>query len=145
LPKNSHAYAIGAMREAYKATNADTERKRLKSLVSWLENSGHEGAAASLREGLEETLTVTKLGLPRTLSRSLATTNPIENLMSSVRRVTRNVKRWRGGDMIKRWVALGVFSAQQRFRRIKGHRDMPSLVKALRPTSQQQEVEKAVA
>jgi transposase-like protein len=145
LPKNCHAYVIGAMREAYKATNADTARKRLKSLVSWLENGGHEGAAASLREGLEETLTVTKLGLPKTLSRSLATTNPIENLMSSVRRVTRNVKRWRGGDMIKRWVALGVFSAQQRFRRIKGHRDMPSLVKALRPTSQQQEGEKAVA
>jgi len=145
LPKNCHAYVIGAMREAYKATSADTARKRLKSLVTWLENGGHEGAAASLREGLEETLTVTKLGLPKTLSRSLATTNPIENLMSSVRRVTRNVKRWRRGDMIKRWVALGVFSAQQRFRRIKGHRDMPSLVKALRPTSQQQEAEKAVA
>lgn len=145
LPKNCHAYVIGAMREAYKATSADTARKRLKGVVTWLENAGHEDAAGSLREGLEETLTITKLGLPRTLSRSLATTNPIENLMSSVRRVTRNVKRWRGGDMIKRWAALGVFSAQQRFRRIKGHRDMPSLVKALRPTPSQQETEKAVA
>ena len=144
LPKKSHTYVIGAMREAYKATSADTARKRLKTVVAWLESSGHEDAAASLREGLEETLTVIKLGLPRTLSRSLATTNPIENLMSSVRRVARNVKRWRGGDMIKRWVALGVFSAQQRFRRIKGHRDMPSLIKALRPTSQQV-VEEAVA
>jgi len=144
LPKNCHAYVIGAMREAYKATNADAARKRLKGLVTWLENGGHEGAAASLREGLEETLTVTKLGLPKTLSRSLATTNPIENLMSSVRRVTRNVKRWRGGDMIRRWTALGVFSAQQRFRRIKGHRDMSSLIKALRPMSPQ-EVDKAVA
>ena len=64
--------------------------------------------------------------------------------MSSVRRVTRNVKRWRGGDMIKRWVALGVFSAEKRFRRIKGHRDMPSLVAALRPTSEK-EGDKAVA
>jgi putative transposase len=144
LPKKSQAYVIGAMREAYKATSADTARKRLKAVVAWLENSGHEDAAGSLREGLEETLTVIKLGLPKTLSRSLATTNPIENLMSSVRRVSRNVKRWRGGDMIKRWVALGVFSAQQRFRRIKGHRDVPSLIKALRPTSQQV-VEEAVA
>ncbi len=65
--------------------------------------------------------------------------------MSSVRRVTRNVKRWRGGDMIKRWTSLGIFSAQQRFRRIKGHKDMPILVKALRPTSSQPEAEQAVA
>jgi putative transposase len=95
-----------------------------------------------------ETLTIIKLGLPRTLTRSLATTNPIESLMSSVRRVTRNVKRWQGGDMIKRWSSLGIFSAQQRFRRIKGDKDMPDmpiLVKALRPTSSQPEVEQAVA
>lgn len=144
LPKNAQAYVIGAMREAYKASNADTARKRLRSLVTWLENAGHDGAAGSLREGLEETLTVIKLGLPKTLTRSLATTNAIESLMSSVRRASRNVKRWRGGDMITRWVALGVFSAEQRFRRIKGHRDMPSLVQALRPQSQQ-EVEHAVA
>ena len=84
-------------------------------------------------------------GFPsKTLTRSLATTNAIESLMSSVRRASRNVKRWRAGDMITRWVALGVFSAEQRFRRIKGHRDMPSLVQALRPQSQQ-EVEHAVA
>ncbi len=145
LPKKSHAYVLGAMREAYKASNADTARKRLKGVVTWLENAGHDDAAGSLREGLEETLTVIKLGLPRTLTRSLATTNPIENLMSSVRRVTRNVKRWRGGDMIKRWATLGIFSAQQRFRRIKGHKDMPILVKALRPTSSQPEVQQAVA
>jgi len=139
LPKTAHVYVIGAMREAYQSTNADTARKRLRSLVSWLENSGHDGAAASLREGLEETLTVIKLGLPKTLTRSLATTNPIESLMSQVRRTTRHVKRWRGGDMIKRWVALGVFSAQKRFRRIKGHKDMPALIKALRPVSTQSE------
>lgn len=145
LPKKSHAYVLGAMREAYKASNADTARKRLKGVMTWIENAGHDDAAGSLREGLEETLTIIKLGLPRTLTRSLATTNPIENLMSSVRRVTRNVKRWRGGDMIKRWTSLGIFSAQQRFRRIKGHKDMPILVKALRPTSSQPEAEHAVA
>jgi len=134
LPKNNHAYVIGAMRDAYRSTSADTARKRLRTLVTWLDTNGHDDAAGSLREGLEETLTVLKLGLSKTLMRSLATTNAIENLMGSVRRVTRNVKRWRAGDMVKRWVSLGVFSAQKRFRRIKGHADMPTLIKALRST-----------
>lgn len=139
LPKAAQAYVTGVMREAYRAASADTARKRLRALITWLENNGHEDAAASLREGLEETLTVLKLTLPRTLTRSLSTTNPIENLMSSIRRVSRNVKRWQRGDMIKRWTSLAVFNAQRGFRRIKGHRDLPTLVRALRPTQQTSE------
>ena len=108
--------------------------------MSWLETNGHEDAAASLREGLEETLTVVKLDLPLTLRRSLATTNSIENLVGSIRRVTRNVKRWRGGDMIRRWAALGLFNAAKRFRRIKGYREMPKLVAALRTIEAKVEV-----
>ena len=110
----------------------DTARKRLRSLASWLERNGEDGAAASLREGLEETLTVLKLGLPPTLRRTFATTNPIENMNGTVRRVTRNVKRWRGGAMVRRWTALAMLTAQKRFRRIKGHRDLPVLLRALR-------------
>ena len=140
LPEERHVYVLSTMREAYRAATADTARKKLRALVSWLETNGHEDAAASLREGLEETLTVLKLELPLALRRSLATTNSIENLVSSIRRVTRNVKRWRGGDMIRRWAGLGLFNAAKRFRRIKGYREMPKLVTALRTVEVKAEV-----
>lgn len=133
LPKSRQLHVDRVMREAYASTSADTARKRLRSLLSWLESNGHEDAAGSLREGMEETLTVLKLELSSTLRRSLATTNAIENCLGSVRRVTRNVKRWKGGAMVRRWVAVGLLTAQKRFRRIKGHRDLHQLLAALRP------------
>lgn len=123
------------MNDAYRSTKADTARKRLRSLASWLDNNGEPDAAASLREGLEETLTVLKLGLPTALARSFSTTNAIENMLGTVRRVTRNVKRWRGGDMARRWTALGILHAQKSFRRIKGHKDLPILIRALATTT----------
>jgi putative transposase len=140
LPEERHAYVLSTMRDAYRAASVDTARKKLRGLVSWLESNGHEDAAASLREGLEETLTVVKLDLPITLRRSLATTNNIENLVGSIRRVSRNVKRWRGADMIRRWASVGLFQAEKRFRRIKGYREMPKLVSALRTAEAQVEV-----
>jgi putative transposase len=140
LPEERHAYVLSTMREAYRAGTADTARKKLRALVSWLESNGHEDAAASLREGLEETLTVVKLDLPLTLRRLLATTNSIENLVGSIRHVARNVKRWRGSDMIRRWAGVGLFQAAKRFRRIKGFREMPKLVSALRKIEGQIEV-----
>lgn len=140
LPEERHGYVLSTMRDAYRAASADTARKKLRGLVSWLESNGHEDAAASLREGLEETLTVVKLDLPITLRRSLATTNNIENLVGSIRRVSRNVKRWRGSDMIRRWASVGLFEAEKRFRRIKGYREMPKLVSALRTVAAQVEV-----
>jgi putative transposase len=126
------AYVMSAMTEAYKSATADTARKRLRQLASWLEANGEDAAAKSLREGLEETLTVIKLGLPERLRRSLSTTNMLENLNGSIRRVTRNVKRWRANDMRRRWVGLAISEASKRFRRIKGHRDLPILISALR-------------
>ena len=140
LPEERHAYVLSTMRDAYRAASADTARKKLRGLVAWLESNGHEDAAASLREGLEETLTVVKLDLPITLRRSLATTNNIENLVGSIRRVSRNVKRWRGADMIRRWASVGLFQAEKRFRRIKGYREMPKLVSALRTAEAKVEV-----
>lgn len=131
LPKHRHAYVLSTIRDAYKSKTAKTARKRLQSLISWLQNNGEDDAAASLREGLEETLTVHKLGLPYSLTRSLTTTNAIENLMSSIRHTCCNVKRWRDGSMVKRWVALSISTAEEKFRRIKGYKDMPMLVEKL--------------
>ncbi len=106
-------------------------RKRaLERLARSLEDE-HPGAAASIREGLDETLTVLRLGLTGPLQRTLRTTNIIENLNGGVERYTRNVKRWRGGQMIQRWVASALLEAEQRFRRVRGYRDMRHLVAAL--------------
>lgn len=138
LPETKRVYVGRVMSEAYKAASADTARKRLKQLASWLESNGEVGAAASLREGLEDTLTVLKLGLPPTLRRTFATTNPIENMNSTIRRVARNVKRWRP-KMVLRWTALGVQEAGRRFRRIKGHRDLQVLLRALHALVEKQQ------
>jgi transposase-like protein len=128
------AYVARQMRDAYASATASTAKKRLLQLASWLESNGEDSAAASLREGLDETLTVLNLNLPKTLVRSFSTTNAIENLNGTLRRVTRNVKRWRDEAMIRRWVALAVAEAQRGFRRVKGYKGMSALVTALRPT-----------
>ena len=102
LPKPRQAHVRATLRRAYRAASAAAARRQLKALGAWLEANGHVDAAASLREGLEETLTVLTLGLPTRLQRFFATTNCIENLIGTVRHVTRNVKRWRDGRMIRR-------------------------------------------
>lgn len=132
LSKRRHGYVRRAMHDAYHSGSATKARKKLQSLASWLERNGEEGAAGSLREGLEETLTVLKLELSPTLTRALATTNAVENLIGTIRRVSRNVKRWRGNGMARRWSALGLMTAEKRFRRIKGHARLGELLRALR-------------
>jgi hypothetical protein len=97
-----------------------------------LERDGHDSAESSLREGLEETLCVIKLGLFGSLRDFFSTTNAIENLIGTVRDVSHNVKRWRRGDMVKRRAGISLFHASKRFRRIQGFRRMPALVVALR-------------
>jgi len=132
LPQHRHTHVARALAEAWASDSAELGRRRLKTLIQWLERNGEESAAASLREGLEETLTVLKLDLPASLRGFLLTTNAVENLIGSVRRVTRNVTRWRSGDMIARWSALGAFHAEQNFRRVRGYRYLPLLARALR-------------
>ncbi|MFI5302648.1 MAG: IS256 family transposase [Polyangiales bacterium] len=134
LPESRRAYVGRQMRDAYKSKSAPVAKKKLVQIASWLESNGEDSAAASLREGLDETLTVLRIGLPATLCRTFATTNAIENMNGSLRRICRNVKRWRGESMIRRWLALGIAEAQRKFRRVKGHQQMPALVAALRPT-----------
>jgi putative transposase len=85
---------------------------------------------------------VLRLGLPPTLCRTFSTTNAIENMNGTLRRICRNVKRWRGQKMVRRWVALGVAEAQRKFRRVKGHQQMPALVAALRPVTKETTLEK---
>src|SRR5262249_12701408 len=89
------------------------------------------GVAASTLEGLDEMLTVTRLGLPAKLRRSLACTNSIENMMGTVRRVCRNVKRWRNAAMALRWTAAGMMEAAKGFRRLKAYKHLPVLRAAL--------------
>ena len=112
-------------------TPPSRRRNVLQDLARRLDTD-HPSAAASVREGLDETLTVLGLGLSERLQRSLATTNAIESLLSRTRHVKRHVKRWRGGTMVLRWVAAGVLEAAKGFRRVKGCQDMPALVAALR-------------
>ena len=131
LPESMRPGVRRAMNQAYECRDAKRAKRQLEALAARLE-SEHPGAAASLREGLDETLTLIELNLPERLQLSLRTTNPIDNLIGSVRKVSRRVKRWRGGRMMLRWCGAAVLDAEQRFRRIRGYREMPKLIAALR-------------
>ena len=102
-----------------------------KSLAAQLQTS-HPRAAASLREGLEEMFTVTRLGIDGRLAKTLTTSNPIESMISIARATNRHVTRWREGQMVLRWTAAGMLNAERSFRRIKGYKQMPQLVTALK-------------
>ena len=131
LPERMRSSVRGAMSQAYATRDAKRAARLLENLARRLE-SDHPGAAASLREGLEETLTLTRLALPESLERVLASTNLIENLFSRVRDLARRVKRWQGGAMILRWTAAGALEAERSFRRVAGYRGLPKLLAALR-------------
>jgi transposase-like protein len=131
LPENLKLTIGRAITKAYRSRDAERAERILDGLARQLERE-HPQAAASLREGLAETLTVTRMGLPEWLERTLATTNPIENLNCSIRRITRNVKRWDDGTMVLRSVATSLSEAAKRFRKLRGYKGMPKLVAALR-------------
>ena len=120
---------VRRLSEAYQETEYGTAKASLEGTARWLDRLNAD-AAASLREGLEETLTVVRLCVPGALRRTLATTNPIESALSVTRRVTARVTRWRDGDMRRRWCVAGLLRAESRFRRVKGHRALPTLIKA---------------
>ena len=136
LPERQRTWAKAILQRAYRSTDVAPARRLLLDLARRLETD-HPSAAESVREGLDETLTVLGLNLPDALRRSLTTTNAAESLISRTRHVKRNVKRWRGGQMVVRWAAAGVLEAVKGFRRLKGHKAMPQLVAALRARDQQ--------
>ena len=130
LPKKLRSVVAKRMRAAYRAETAVAAQAQLESLADELERT-HPGAAASLREGLAETLTVLRLGVPPTLARSLRSTNCVENMIGIARDHSRNVKRWRNGQMALRWCAAGMVEARAQFRRINGHLHLRTLRAAL--------------
>ena len=112
---------------------AITTRSRwrgLQTLAGELEHS-HPGAASSLAEGLEETLTLTRLGIRGRLKKTLASTNPIESMIEIIRRTSRNVKRWQNGDMCLRWTAAGMLEAETQFWKVVGYTDLAKLALAV--------------
>lgn len=117
--------------QAFNHPDPDKGLARARSIASELETD-HPDAAASLREGLQDMFTVRRLGVCGRLAKSLTNTNCIESMISVARTVMANVKRWRDGSMKKRWVATGMLEAERSFRRVKGCKEMPVLVDALR-------------
>ncbi|MCP5031974.1 MAG: IS256 family transposase [Actinomycetia bacterium] len=130
LPEGMHQSVKVILREAWSLHDARLAKKRLERFASSLE-ADHPGAAASVLEGLEETLTLQGLGIEGALYRKLRSTNAIENLNSGIATYSRNVKRWQGGSMVARWVSAAIVEAGKKFRRVQGWRDIEKLVRAL--------------
>jgi transposase-like protein len=130
LPEHLHASVGRALKDAWHSKDAALAKRQLERLANSLAKA-HPGAAASLREGLAETLTLTTLGIGGALYRTFRTTNPIENLNGLIAHYTRNVKRWRGGEMVLRWIATALHEASGGFRAVRGFRDMKRLAAAL--------------
>jgi putative transposase len=130
LPERDRDRVRARMRAAWSLTDADLAEQRLQQLASELDRTWPD-AAASLREGMRETLTLMRLGITGQLAKTLCSTNPCESMIEIVRYTQRNVKRWRDGGMRKRWTAAGMLVAEQQFRRIIGYRHLAQLVIAV--------------
>jgi len=130
LPKHLHATVRTALRQAWEMNDAEKAERLIRNLARRLEQAA-PGVSASILEGLDEMLTVIRLDLPLSLRRSLACTNIIENMMGTIRRVCRNVKRWRDASMALRWTAAAMQEVTKGFRRLKAHKQLPVLRAAL--------------
>jgi transposase-like protein len=126
LPERDRPAVKTRLRRAWKETDHDRALEQLTALALELDHA-HPGAAASLREGMEETLTVTRLGITGKLKLTLQSTNPCESMISTVRVIHCNVKRWTSGDMCLRWTAAGMLEAETRFRKVEGYRGLAGL------------------
>ena len=130
IAKPLHASVRKALRQAWELDDAEKAEKLIRNLAHRLEREA-PGVSASILEGIDEILTVTRLGLPVELRRSLACTNIIENINGTIRQVCRNVKRWQDAKMALRWAAAGMMEAAKGFRRLKAHKQLPILRAAL--------------
>ena len=130
LPERERPGMKQRLRRAWALDNHDRALEQLRALAGELDRS-YPGAAGSLREGMEETLTLTRLGVTGNLKRTLESTNPCESMIEIVRHTQRNVKRWSSGEMALRWTAAGMLEAERQFRKIIGYRDLATLVIAI--------------
>jgi putative transposase len=130
LPDNQKAWVDAKLVKAFTHPDPTQGLRNARHLASLLDKT-HPGAAASLREGLEEMFTVARLGIDGRLATTLTTSNPIESMISIARATNRNVTHWKDGEMVLRWTAAGMLNAARSFRRIKGYKQMPQLVAAL--------------
>src|SRR4051795_8077234 len=130
LPERDRPQVKQRLRRAWARDDHERALDELRVLAGELERS-HPGAAASLREGMAETLTVTRYGVKGSLKRTLQSTNPCESMIEIVRHTSRNVKRWQSGDMCLRWTAAGMLEAERQFRKIIRHPDLPQLAPAV--------------
>jgi transposase-like protein len=131
LPESERAWVDAKLVRALNNPDAAAGLRDAKALATALERN-HPGAAASLREGMEQLFTVARLGITGALAKTLTSSNPIESMISIARATNRNVTRWRDGQMILRWTAAGMLNAQRSFRRVKGYKQMPQLIAVLR-------------
>jgi len=130
LPEGLRPLVGRKLDEAWGTEDPDAAERKLRSLAASLDES-HPGAADSIREGLEETLTIARLGLSPALRKTFKSTNPIESLNDGIRTLQHNVKRWRSGKMAERWTAAASLEREKRFRRLNGYRDLWLLQRAL--------------
>jgi transposase-like protein len=130
LPKKYHADIDRRIQAAYKMTSYPEAKRALENIVRYLEPL-NASAARSLEEGMEETLTVHRLGIPDILRKSFASTNLIESAFSQSRPVMRHVKRWRNSAQIQRWTATALLESEKRFRKVRGYKSMGILISAL--------------
>jgi len=130
LAKPLHAGVRKALRQAWELDDADKAEKLIRNLARRLEREA-PGVSASILEGIDEILTVIRLGLPLELRRSLACTNIIENMNGTIRQVCRNVKYWQDASMALRWTSAAMLEAAKGFRRLKAHKQLPALRAAL--------------
>ncbi len=130
LPERDRPMILTRIRGAWALKDPDLAERRLEQLAAELDRTWPD-AAGSLREGLQDTLTLMRLGITGQLAKTLCSTNPCESMIEIVRHTQRNVKRWQDGDMRKRWTAAGMLVAEQQFRRIIGYRDLAKLVIAI--------------
>lgn len=140
LPEKARGGVRAAMRQAYRTRDGARAKRLLENLHRRLADD-HPGAAASLAEGLDDTLTVKQFGLPDWLERTLATTNAIENLIGCIRRHEARVSRWKNGKMIVRWTIAGLLDAEKRFHRVRDYVGLKKLSAALRARDAKDRVE----